>query len=85
MARSDNPEWKLTPQYKYRIPKEIKEPAEMKAAWLKAAGYEIDDTFLPGPIDLAKYVRAMLVQFATESAEESVTRLGLTQKTEAGR
>lgn len=81
MARSDDPKWNLTPQWKYRIPKEIKEPAEQKAAWLKTAGYEIDDTFLPGPIDLAKYIRAMLVLLATETAEQTVARLGLTQKT----
>jgi hypothetical protein len=63
------------------IPREIKQPAEQKAEWLRKAGYEIDDTYLPGPVDLAKLIRWSLVQFATETAEQTVARLGLVQKT----
>lgn len=81
MARSDNPQWNLTPHRKFRIPAEIYDPAEMKARWLKDAGYIIDDTYIPGPVDLAKLIRWSLVQFATETAEQTVTRLGLVQKT----
>jgi hypothetical protein len=32
-------------------------------------------------VDLAKLIRWSLVQFATETAEQTVTRLGLVQKT----
>lgn len=63
------------------IPREIKQPAEQKAEWLRKAGYEIDDTYLPGPIDLTKYIRHQLVLLASETAEQTVTRLGLVQKT----
>jgi hypothetical protein len=82
MARSDNPEWNITKKENFRIPAQIKEPAALKARLLADAGYEIDDTFIAGPIDLTKYVRAMLVVLANESVEQSIKRLGLTRKVE---
>jgi hypothetical protein len=82
MARSDNPDWNVSPKFNFRIPKEMKDAADLKARLLNTDGYQIDDTFLPGTFDLAKYVRYSLAQFIAESTEASVARLGLTRKTE---
>jgi hypothetical protein len=84
MARSDNPDWDISPKSNFRISKELKETAEKKIVLLKADGYLIDDVRTEGakplPIDLTKYVRYSLAQIIDESTEQTVKRLGLTRK-----
>jgi hypothetical protein len=84
MARSDNPDWDISPKSNFRIPQPMKDAAEMKIRLLKGDGYLIDDTRTDGakplPIDLTKYVRYCLTQIIDESTDETVQRLGLTRK-----